>query len=627
MRRKSPLSLDRIQIYVYDNNRTDELVFIEQFPYDERNDFVVDRSFNGIAVKLEFSNMRYDRGVRRSVSIRLVDVTARYEVASQSEQVIIRKDEFIKEIYVYLSTEVAEINPGHTYKLVVRDVSASQTLSERVFHLFDKDRLPHPSEWYEICDGGIRPPWEWGLYKTVKTLDNQEYYVRFNFAQKFGDMLPDTLPELELRLYYPDGRRFESHFREPVRDAKGCDSNTWLVECPFTTSCGDNGVFYAELLCMEYPIAGFAFDTDVDDERGSWFGPYVEPLEEYSPEAAAERWACSPARTDESTIAEELDFDQLLDKFISDEMAQTDSEADNEVAQEPDTENQSESLLSSLNHLTGLRAVKEKLTVYERVVRFNKMRSDKGLSTTSSPLHAMFLGSPGTGKTTVAKMMGSMLHRAGMLSKGHVVVRERATLLGQNYNSEAEKTLAAIEDAQGGILFIDEAYQLYQPNDSRDPGKFVIETLLTALADETNRDWMLVLAGYPDEMRRMFEMNPGFKSRIPESNIYLFDDFTDSELFEIADRYLSRNQYHMTDEARSALTDRLRKDYANRKKNFGNARHVINMIQTEIIPSMAVRVTSARVFDEKALTEIIAADIPRISESPADAPRSRVGFL
>lgn len=118
-------------------------------------------------------------------------------------------------------------------------------------------------------------------------------------------------------------------------------------------------------------------------------------------------------------------------------------------------------------------------------------------------------------------MMGMILHRAGVLSKGHVVVRERATLLGQNYNSEAENTIAAIKEAQGGILLIDEAYQLYQPNDPRDPGKFVIDTLLTALADETNRDWMLVLAGYLDDMKRMFDMNPGFKSRIPESNIYL----------------------------------------------------------------------------------------------------------
>lgn len=139
----------------------------------------------------------------------------------------------------------------------------------------------------------------------------------------------------------------------------------------------------------------------------------------------------------------------------------------------------------TLASLTGLKAVKNKLAIYEKLVGFNKLRADNGLAVPSLPLHAMFMGSPGTGKTTVAKMMGAMLHRAGVLSSGHVIVKERSTLMGPNYSNEETNTLQAIEDAQGGILFIDEAYQLYQPNDPRDPGKFVIETLLNALADES----------------------------------------------------------------------------------------------------------------------------------------------
>lgn len=283
-------------------------------------------------------------------------------------------------------------------------------------------------------------------------------------------------------------------------------------------------------------------------------------------------------------------------------------------------------MLTSLNNLTGLRTVKEKLSIYERVVRFNRMRSEKELPSPTLPLHAMFLGSPGTGKTTVAKMIGIMLHRAGILSKGHVVVRERATLLGQNYNSESEKTMEALEKAQGGILFIDEAYQLYQPNDPRDPGRFVIETLLTTLADESHRDWMLIMAGYPEEMKRMLEMNPGFKSRIPESNIYLFEDFTQQELMEIAERYLKRNQYTLTPEAHKALEERLRYDYTHRDNNFGNARHVINMIQTEILPSMAVRVTDGDHPDINALTEIKACDIPAPHKT-IQPTHTRIGFI
>lgn len=222
--------------------------------------------------------------------------------------------------------------------------------------------------------------------------------------------------------------------------------------------------------------------------------------------------------------------------------------------------------------------------------------------------------------------MGLMLRRAGVLSKGHVVIRERSTLLGQNYNSEAEKTLAAIEEAQGGILFIDEAYQLYQPNDSRDPGKFVIETLLTALSDTSKRDWMLILAGYPDEMKQMFGMNPGFKSRIPDSNFYYFDDFTESELMEIAEKYLSRNEYTLAPDAHKALSDRLKTDFFNREKNFGNARHVINLIQTEILPAMAIRVTEATdTVDNTSLTLIQASDIPQ-SAAVKQHRSTRVGF-
>lgn len=291
--------------------------------------------------------------------------------------------------------------------------------------------------------------------------------------------------------------------------------------------------------------------------------------------------------------------------------------------EEEDDEPEVEEL--TLDKMIGLGSVKEKLVTYEHLVRFNKLRRDSGLPTSSIPLHAMFLGAPGTGKTTVAKMMGKMLADAGVLSYGHVVVKERSKLIGQFYSNEEKNTLRAIEDAQGGILFIDEAYQLYQPHDPKDPGKFVIETLMTALADESKRDWMLILAGYPDEMRRMFDMNPGLKSRIPDSNIYVFDDYNDGELMRIAENYLERNKYTLTAEARKALTLRLRSDYEQRDKSFGNARHVVNMIETEILPAMATRVVQTGESDVKALTEIHACDIPKPIRK-LQAVRQRIGF-
>lgn len=629
MNKKSPIYVGQIQFYTYNQDQVDDLALINQFPFDDRSDFIAEPSLAGIAVKIAATNERFDSGVRRNVTLTLVDVTSRCEVASQPLKIILRRQECFKDFYAHFPAD--DIIPGHTFKLIIDDQIASHTIDQRVFRLIDANPLPHPAEWYGVCDGGVRPAWEHNLYKSIGTDDGQRYYVRFNIEQKLGYRLPSVLPELELRLYVPDEETPLVMFAEPrCTNSDDFKDNIWYVEYPFTTAYDRNGVFYAELLCMEYPVAGFVFATDEETESGKWFGTDIEPLDEYSANAVMDRWIAIRHQESHSPQAETMDFDKLLDDFIAGQKEKADSETDTHES-DIDSENEpehDESLLSSLDHLTGLHSVKEKLTVYERVVRFNKMRSERGLPSTTSPLHAMFLGSPGTGKTTVAKMMGVMLHRAGMLSKGHVVVRERATLLGQNYNSEAEKTIEAIEKAQGGILFIDEAYQLYQPSDPRDPGKFVIETLLTALADDSNRDWMLVLAGYSDQMKRMFDMNPGFKSRIPDSNIYVFDDFTESELMEIAERYLERNNYTLSDDARLALTARLNTDYARRDKTFGNARHVINMIQTEILHSMAVRVINAGLDDDASLTEIQAADIPApVPSLSLASTRPRIGFV
>ncbi len=628
MKQKSPIDIVKIQFYAYTTAQADDLTSVSKFPFDDRSDFIADSSLGGIAVMIAVNNLRFDSGVRRNVTLTLVDTTARCEVDTQPVKINLCKQEWLKKQYARFPA--ADFKPGNTYKLVVSDPIASEALYEKAFRIMDHAVLPHPSEWYRVRNCALRRAWESDLYKNLRTEDGISYYVGFQVEYKLGYLLPTVKPELELHLHLPDGEDTIVKFSEPVclseDDYKEC---LWCVEFPFTTSYDRNGIFYAELLCMEYPIAGFVFNSEADDEPGKLYGESIAPLDEYSREAAMKRWTAGASRDDSASSDSELDFDKLLDDFIAVEQAKSETESDDTSREcdekDPDECASVDTPLLQMDNLTGLSSVKQKLSVYERVVRFNKMRADKGLTTTSAPLHAMFLGSPGTGKTTVARMIGNMLHHAGILSKGHLVVRERATLLGQNYNSEAEKTLAAIEEARGGILFIDEAYQLYQPNDARDPGKFVIETLLTALSDESNRDWMLILAGYPDMMKRMFEMNPGFKSRIPDSNIYTFDDFTEPELMEIAEKYLGRNNYTLSADARKALSLRLNADYASRDQSFGNARYVINMIQTEILPSMAVRVIDQGLDDDAALTEICVSDIPPAVAKPT-ASRPRIGF-
>ena len=181
MKRKSPISIDRIQFCAYKCYETEDLVFIDQFFYEDRHDFLVDKFLGGIAIKLKISNKRYDKGARRNVSLSLVDMTARCDVATQQIKVCLAIDGF-KDCYAYFPAETSGLVGGHTYKLLVCDETASETLTERIFHLFDKSTMKNPTEWYEICDGGIRPAWKTDLLKSLNTVDSHDYYVQFNLA-------------------------------------------------------------------------------------------------------------------------------------------------------------------------------------------------------------------------------------------------------------------------------------------------------------------------------------------------------------------------------------------------------------------------------------------------------------
>lgn len=243
-----------------------------------------------------------------------------------------------------------------------------------------------------------------------------------------------------------------------------------------------------------------------------------------------------------------------------------------------------------LDQMIGLTTIKDQVHRYVDYVKLYQKRGKKGLVVDFPPLHSLFLGNPGTGKTTVARLLGAILKEIGILSRGHVVVRERSTLTGTIYCKEQELTLEALKEAQGGILFIDEAYTLYNKEDSKDPGKYVLETLLTALSDEKKRDWMLLLAGYTEEMKDLLTCNPGLDSRIPSQNRFYFPDYSLDELMAIAEQYCSDNHYRLTDEARIVLRQRISHDYALRDSHFGNGRYVKNLLTTEVIQAMSTRV-------------------------------------
>ncbi len=248
-------------------------------------------------------------------------------------------------------------------------------------------------------------------------------------------------------------------------------------------------------------------------------------------------------------------------------------------------------LLSELDGLIGLESVKKSIRENITYLNFVKMRREKGFEDTDKlSLHSIFTGNPGTGKTTVVKMLGKIYHKMGLLSKGHVVEVDRASLVGEFIGQTAPKTKKAIESARGGILFIDEAYSLARgEDDSKDFGKEVIETLLKEMSDGKG-DIAIIGAGYPKQMKTFVESNPGLKSRFTQ--YFHFDDYLPEELFEIA-LYASKNrQVHFGAEASDYLKEQLTEAYRKRDESFGNARFV-NAIVDEAKMNMGLRLMKA----------------------------------
>lgn len=630
MNNNLPISLFDILFTDYSRKDYFQLTFdISKLDYDLRHDFLIEKAFGGIAVEIRLENLLHDkhRCIQRTVTAYLFDATDRLLLLTNQINVKIPASSFMEDFHIYFSSTEIEFKSGHSYKLHLRDDETGTYIGEKCFHIFSVNHLGKPEMWYEPICAGLIADGDSKFLRCCDATSNEEqtYKIRFEISDRIPGISLDIHPEVEVRLYYPASDRIEVTFIEPHYAYLG--DFTYYVDIPFHLSSHFKGVYYVELLCMDFPIAGFTFDTD-KKIKGVWNHEDILPVDDYDYETICcrhneklERTSSSDNDKDDQPLTDE-DYDALLEAFIARENSE-DFEDSDSPGDPDDCDNAN--LLAELDDLTGLQSVKEKIRVYDSLMRFTMIRAKRGLEMFPTPLHAMFLGSPGTGKTTVAKLMGQLLKRAGILSNGHVIVKERATLIGQYYSSEGEKTLEAIEQAQGGILFIDEAHSLFQPDDPKDPGRFVIESLLTALADQTKDDWMLILAGYPDGMRRLFDINPGFKSRIPDSNIYTFEDFSEEQLMEIAVKYLEKVDFTISTEAKEALRNRLAYDYSHRDRTFGNARHVMNLIQTEILPTMAVRVMKAGLKDTTSLSEILPSDIPMPIFIPTHH-RNPIGF-
>jgi probable Rubsico expression protein CbbX len=223
--------------------------------------------------------------------------------------------------------------------------------------------------------------------------------------------------------------------------------------------------------------------------------------------------------------------------------------------------------------LIGLAPVKNRIREIASLLLVERIRQKMALATTFPTLHMSFSGNPGTGKTTVALRMAGILHRLGFVRRGHVISVTRDDLVGQYIGHTAPKTKEVLKKAMGGVLFIDEAYYLYRPENERDYGQEAIEILLQIMESQ-REDLVVILAGYGDRMEKFFQSNPGFRSRI--AHHIDFPDYSESELQSIADLMLQGQNYRFTPEARDAFE----KYIAARKTQplFANARSIRNAL-------------------------------------------------
>ena len=276
-----------------------------------------------------------------------------------------------------------------------------------------------------------------------------------------------------------------------------------------------------------------------------------------------------------------------------------------------------------LDRLVGCRDIKRRMDELLSLTRYNSMKREMCPESKQHEvsLHSVFFGRPGTGKTTVCKIFGSLLHDVGALSKGHVVVCDRSTFIGTLWGDEERAMRQVVDLARGGVLMLDEAYLLNGQN-TNDPGKMVIQLLMNLLADEKQRDLAVVICGYKEPMMKLLETNPGLHSRFP--NRFEFADFSFEELLDITQQRIREYDYHFTRSAWEKYKQVLQEAYAQRDPmTWGNARFIANQLDRIYLQHARRCVNHSKKMDRQHLQTLTPADIMPME---VQKRRPHVGF-